>query len=232
MKTLWPATALAMSLALNPAFAQTQAPVGEPVVVIVKVPKPWYAPQALITSKMRDTVPQYEQLPGLAHKAYSFARADGRFGGIYFWRDRAAASAWFNAGWFERVRRERGVEAEVQILQAPLWTDATPEGAPRAMSGDAVATLVSWPVPAGTERSALVSQLAAKLTAANAAPGLLRQYGVITDSGRFGQLSLWASEASARQALGSPETASVEWFDTPILLPSARADNRIAPPQP
>lgn len=228
MKALWIAAALAASLAGKPAVAQA----AEPVVVIVKVAKPWYAPQALVVSKMRDTVPQYEQLPGLAHKAFSFARADGRFGGIYFWRDQAAASAWFNAGWFERVRKERGVEGEVQILQSPVWFDATPEGAPRAMAGEAVATLVSWPVPAGTERSTLVSQLAAKVHAAQTAPGLLRQYGVITDNGRFGQLTLWASEASAREALGTSETASIEWFDTPILLPSARADNRIAPPQP
>ena len=35
---------------------------------------------------MRDTIPQYESLPGLSYKACSFARDDGRFSGIYLWK--------------------------------------------------------------------------------------------------------------------------------------------------
>jgi hypothetical protein len=66
---------------------------GSAVAVIVKVPKPWYAPRFVVVAKMRDTIPQYQALPGLAFKAFSFAQADGNFGGIYLWMDLTSARA-------------------------------------------------------------------------------------------------------------------------------------------
>ena len=53
-----------------------------PVAVVVKVPTPWYAPRFFVTGKMRDTIAQYQAMPGLNFKAFSFARADGHYGGL------------------------------------------------------------------------------------------------------------------------------------------------------
>src|SRR6185369_10317416 len=95
---------------------------------IVRVPKPWYAPRSLVEGRMRDTVGEYERLPGLLFKAYSLERSSGDFGGLYHWRSGADAAAWFNAGWFDRIRRDRGVEPSVRFFDAPLSVDNSPGG--------------------------------------------------------------------------------------------------------
>ena len=82
-------------LVVTATCAQAQSPQtpGEPVVAVVRVPKPWYAPRALVVSRMRDTIPDYDKVPGLLFKAYSLGRDSGEFGGLYFWRSREQAQA-------------------------------------------------------------------------------------------------------------------------------------------
>jgi hypothetical protein len=70
-------TAAAILAATLPAHADEPA---TPVVVIVRVPKPWYAPRSVVAGKMRDTLPQYARLPGLLFKAFSFERDSGDYG--------------------------------------------------------------------------------------------------------------------------------------------------------
>ncbi len=204
-------TALALSSAASTASANPLAPAvaaGDgPVVVIVRVPKPWYVPRALIASKMRDTEPQYAALPGLAHKAYSFAQRDGAFGGVYLWADGAAARAWFSPAWFERVRRERGVEGEVRVFPVSAVINGARGGPGRDDRADAVATVA----PAGDGRAPET--------------GLLRRHAVATPAGTPAWIELWRSAAAAEAAFAARgvAVAEVEWFDTPILLPGAAA---------
>jgi Putative mono-oxygenase ydhR len=162
------------------AQAQMPANVGNPlnvlpksnVVSIVTVPKPWYAPRALVTSKMRDTQPQYELLAGLQYKIYTFWQTDSQFGGIYLWNDHASAQDWFNPAWFERVRQERGVEGVVRYVDAPVVLDnkKTPSQAGQ------VATFVMIPIPAGVTREKLVAEFNAAVPTYQRIPGLLRKY--------------------------------------------------------
>jgi hypothetical protein len=199
---------LAAALAAGSAAADTAAQGA--VIAIVEVPSPWYAPRALIVRKMRDTVPQYRQLPGLLHKAYSFADGGsqrGAFGGIYLWSDRAAAQAWFDERWFERVRRERGVEPRVRLLDVARTIGEAP--AEVLDSGDAVATLVDF----GGSAPALAL-----------APGLWRASALAGSA----WLALWSDRASATRWLAAlPEAPRVEWFSTPIL-----ATSTLPPPRP
>ncbi len=37
---------------------------------VVKVKKPWYAPRAAVVRKMREAIPQYESIAGLAYKIF------------------------------------------------------------------------------------------------------------------------------------------------------------------
>ncbi len=220
------------------AHAQTPAPqaAATPVAVIVKVPKPWYAPKAVVVGKMRDTIPQYENLAGLNYKMFSFAQADRHFGGIYLWRDRAVAQAWFNPAWFERVRRERGAEGNVRTFEVPVSLDNVRPGAP-ANDADNIATLVTIPVPPNVGRARLIEEFRAAVPLYQRIAGLKRKYFVITDDGRFGGIYLWESQAAADQWFNTAwhervrktygTEAALEWFDTPILLPSKLADNRI-----
>lgn len=229
-------TALAAAVALSP-VAQAQ-PVGgdgfasgSAVAAIVKVPKPWYAPRLVVTRKMRDTVAQYRALPGLAYKAFSFAQADDHYGGVYLWKDLASARAWFSPEWFARVKKERGAAGEVRFFEVVAALDTTPGGTPADTDSASVATLSTSPAPAGSPRSQWAGELQLALAADRQVPGLLRRYFVVTDDGRRGHISLWRDEASARQwwhgLQGGPGAGmTVEWFDTPILLPTAPAENQ------
>jgi hypothetical protein len=227
---------------LTPAQAQPLGGTGidaaSAVAVVVKVPKPWYAPRWVVVGRMRDTVPQYAALPGLAHKAFSLAQADGQYGGLYLWKDEASARAFFSPDWFVRVEKERGVKGQVQFFEVPVAVANAP-GA-EADGGDAVGTLVLVATPPGTGKASLKQAFEASVPVYRKIPGLLRKYFIVTDDGRFGGIYLWKDQASAQQwfteawkervlkTYGS--AATLEWFDTPILLPSQRADNQPAIP--
>ena len=229
------ATALVAAAALSP-VAQAQ-PVGgdgfasgSAVAAIVKVPKPWYAPRLVVTRKMRDTVAQYRALPGLAYKAFSFAQADDHYGGVYLWKDLASARAWFSPEWFARVKKERGAAGEVRFFEVVAAVDTTPGGTPADPDCASVATLSTSPVPAGSHRSQWAGESQLALATDRQVSGLLRRYFVVTDDGRRGHISLWRDQASARQwwhgMQGGPGAGmTVEWFDTPILLPTALPEN-------
>jgi heme-degrading monooxygenase HmoA len=232
--------AAALPAALPPA-AVAQAFPDSPVVVIVKVPKPWYAPRMLVVKKMRDTVPQYEKVAGLNFKMFSLAQSDGQFGGLYFWRNQPSASAWFDSAWFERVRKERGAEADVRYFEAPVSLDNTPSGTPAQTDSQSVATLVLLPVPAGVTRQGLLDEFRAAIPLYQKVPGLLRKHFVVVGAGQagqqFGGVYLWTDRASAdnwfnstwhnRVRTTSGTDARMEWFDTPILTPSNLAENQI-----
>jgi heme-degrading monooxygenase HmoA len=231
-KTLWAAAALLVAVAA-PAAAQTP-PEAQLTVVVVRVPTPWYAPRALVASRMRDTIPEYERLPGLQFKAYSFERGSGDYGGLYLWRTAQQAQAWFGPAWFNRVRAERGVQPQVRFFEAPVSLDNTPGGTPLQRESTTVATLVLINTPAGAARERLVAEFNAALPAYRAVAGLLRKQFIIGEGGqRFGGLYLWQDEASARAWFNEAwsarvlqrygQAAVIEWFDTPVLLPTSTA---------
>ena len=229
MKALAQATLAALTIA-TPAIAQTGAAADAPVVTIVRVPKPWYAPRFLVASKMRDSIPEYDKLPGLNFKIYTIAQADGRYGGIYLWRDRSSAAAWFTPAWFARVEQERGAPGEVRFFSVLRVIDHTPGGTPIQARSEAVATLVT--VSATGDAAARAAQLRATLAAD--VGGLLREYTVIAD-GNVGSVLLWRDQAAAAQGLGEAWRSrasqilgvepTVESYDVPIVLPSVLPAN-------
>jgi heme-degrading monooxygenase HmoA len=234
MNSIQWAGALTLAAAASGLAAQTNPAESPPVVAIVKIAKPWYAPVALVRSKMRETLPLYAKLPGLEFKAFSLARPDGEFGGIYFWRDRATAQAWFNPAWFERVRQERGVEGQVRYVDAWVSIDNTAGGTPLDADSTAVATLVQIPLPVAISQERLLAEFKAAVPTYQAVPGLLRKHFITSGDGAsrlFGGVYLWRDEASAKaffssswqtrvqSTYGAP--AQIEWFDVPIVLPSS-----------
>ena len=233
------ATACAIAQTTSLSLPPSQNANPTTVVAIVTVVKPWYAPSFLVVNKMRDTQTQYATLPGLAYKIYSVTQADSQFGGIYLWRDRTAAQGWFSPAWFERVRKERGVEGTVRMFDAPVILDNTPGGTPSNERSDSVATLVTIPIPLGIAREKLVAEFNAAVPTYQRVPGLLRKYFIITDDGKFGGVYLWDKQASGnqwfneswqqrvRQTYGA--AATLEWFNTPILLPTQTTAAKVNP---
>jgi hypothetical protein len=236
-----PALASVAATLLLPPAAQSQTAT-EPaatVITIVKVPTPWYAPRSVVVGRMIDTLALYANMPGLSYKAYSFARPGGEYGGLYYWQDVASAKAWYNPAWFERVRKERGKDGTVRYLDALLSIDNTPGGTPADNASPAVATLVEIPIPAGVGRDRLYAEFKAAVPTYQQVPGLMRKHFTVSELGTFGGLYLWKDEASAKawftqawrdrvvKTYGT--AAKIEWFDTPILMPTQRADNAAAP---
>jgi heme-degrading monooxygenase HmoA len=216
-----------------PAYAQTpNASEGStyPVVVVVKIPTPWYAFKALVVSKMRDTIAEYERIDALTYKVFSFAKETGDFGGIYYWKDRQAAQNWFTPQWFERVKNERGNPAAVRYFEAPVTIDNTTGGTPRNAESKGVATVVEIPTPSGVSKARLIEEFKAAVPTYQKVHGLLRKHFTISDTGAFGGIYIWSDEASAKAWFSSSwheqvrskygYEAKVEWFDTPILLPT------------
>ena len=218
------------------AAAAAQSSGALPVVTIVRVRTPRFVPDALIRRKMRATVVQYQHLPGLAYKAFTISD-DGYFGGAYLWTDRASAESWFDSTWHARVRRERGVDGEVRIFDAPVVLDNEPDDAPRVAGGDAAVTVALIPIPTGVTREALIAGFTAAVPIYRGVPGLLRKYFVITPDGSFGGVYVWrtrydadhhftaAWREQARTTYGAIPT--LEIYSAPILTPSAEASNRV-----
>jgi len=205
-------------------------------VVIVKIPKPWYAPRFVIKKKMREFIPEYAKLPGLAFKAFSLERESGDYGGIYYWQNRSIAQNWFNPAWFDRVKKERGNEANVRIFDAPLSMDNISGGTQADPDSKSVATLVEIPISRSASREELEMEFHTDSPRDQKIPGLLRKYFTISDQNTFGGVYLWKDEASAKAWFNAAwhkktietygKDASIEWFDTPILQPGRDA-NRI-----
>jgi hypothetical protein len=154
---------------------------------------------------------------------------------LYLWRSRAEAENHFDAGWYETVRRKRGVEADVVLLDAPYVIDGRarlqgePAGA-RSVAFPASASFVMWkPGPA-------VSHDAARRLAESdfSEPERVRTF-VVVAADRVGLVSLFATREAClrsvseerRTALGKAIAAvSSEYvlFETPLLVDGTLRD--------
>lgn len=203
------------------------------VVTLVKVKTPWYAPDALVANKMRDEIPTYKNLTGLAYKVFTLGD-DGTYGGLYLWGNRAAAQSWFTEAWFAGVLDRRGTPADVRYFEAPVVLDNSPRVAIPA-DGEAYATLVTLPIPQGLSRAALIGEFRKAVPIYAAVPGLARKYFILTPHGLFGGVYLWQSKQAA-DAFYSPEWYAraraaykadprVERFAVPVALKTDAGDS-------
>lgn len=70
---------------------------------------------------LRKTAPNYQAIPGLERKY--FVGNDEVAGGVYQWQDQAAADAYFNDAWREKMWIEYKVKPELTFLKAPCLVD-------------------------------------------------------------------------------------------------------------
>jgi hypothetical protein len=179
----------ATSLALHEARGQA--------IVVVKVKAPWYATRGLITGKFRDAVPEYQAASGLLRKQFSFAE-DGAYGGVYLWRERALADEWFGPAWHERVKKKRGVDGDVRIIDLTRGLDGPLE--PPVFEGPMVVAIVQDRTTTKGTLDAYVG--ASGLRAAYEGEGLV--------------VSTWDDREHADAFLRG--ASGIEWFATPVGL--------------
>lgn len=95
---------------------------GGRVITVVRLATPGPALGAADLRRLLErTAPAYRAVPGLVRKWY--LSADGLGGGLYEWRSRAAAEAWFDAAWRERIRASYGVEPSIEWFDSPCLVD-------------------------------------------------------------------------------------------------------------
>ena len=91
------------------------------VAVSVSVPTPAGLPRATLETGMARSAPTYAAVPGLIRKYFTIGQAD--FGGLYLFRDRASAQAWFSDAWRTRVMATYGAQPTVTYFDVPLVVD-------------------------------------------------------------------------------------------------------------
>ncbi len=91
------------------------------VAVHVSVKTPAGAPRALVEAGMVQSAPIYAKVPGLIRKYFTIGQAD--LGGIYLFKDRPAAQAWFSAAWRDKATATYGSQPVVTYFDVPLVVD-------------------------------------------------------------------------------------------------------------
>lgn len=93
------------------------------VLTVVVIKTPAGLTRAAIDAGIEKSVPQYKTLPGLIRKYFTVGRTG--FGGVYLWKNRASAEAWFNPAWHERVTKTYGSDGEVTYFDVPVAIEGT-----------------------------------------------------------------------------------------------------------
>jgi hypothetical protein len=90
-------------------------------IAIVRFPAPAGLTGAKLRAVLEDGVPRYQALAGL-HRKY-FAGNAKHGSGIYEWESRAAADAFYNDAWRERLRTVYGAVPEIEFFDVHAVVD-------------------------------------------------------------------------------------------------------------
>lgn len=131
--------------------------------------------------------------------------------------------------------------AMLTALAVGLLPDAgaQPQGRSGIDAASAVAVVVKVPMPWYAPRSVVIGRMRDTAPQYAALPGLAHKAFSLTQAdAQYGGIHLWKDQASAHQWFNDAwkervlktygSAATLEWFDTPILLPSQRVDNQPA----
>jgi len=190
-------------LVASEAAAESTGAPGRPVLVVVQIPLPAAIPAAGLPDAFARAVPEYERLDGLDYKVFTVSADGQRFGGIYLWRDRRAAEAWFSPAWHARVLARYGTPGDVRFYAVEAIVDTRP-------AAERSRVVLDAPAFATLDFSAPVSEQTA---------GLLRRCAIVDANGRRGQMLLWAD----RRAVPAGDAAERQSFSAPVLMPAATA---------
>jgi hypothetical protein len=108
----------------SPAMAEARQDGSVTTMVVIKTPAGVSRQQ--LEAGFKQSVPLYESIPGLVRKYYI---VDGSsFGGVYLWKDRASAEAWYSEAWRAKAKATYGVEPQLVWFDTPLQLDRVAAG--------------------------------------------------------------------------------------------------------
>jgi hypothetical protein len=102
------------------AFA-TNAPAPVPVATVVTIATPPGITRERLNAGFKAAIPTYEEIPGLQRKYFTVNETS--FGGIYLWKDRALAEAWFTEQWRAKAKATYGSEPQLAYFEVPEQID-------------------------------------------------------------------------------------------------------------
>ncbi len=70
-----------------------------------------------------DSVPRYQQVPGLLRKYYLLSDDGDTAGGVYLWESRADAEALYTDEWKQMIKEKYGSEPVLSYFQSPVILD-------------------------------------------------------------------------------------------------------------
>jgi hypothetical protein len=115
------ALACIVALAISvPAFAD-DTPAETTVATIVVIKTPPGVTRPMLDAGFKQAVPIYEKIPGLLRK-YFIVNGDS-FGGMYLWKNRASAEAWYSDAWRAKAKATYGSEPQLTYFDAPVQID-------------------------------------------------------------------------------------------------------------
>jgi hypothetical protein len=74
----------------------------------------------------RNIAPGFRQVPGLIRKQFIYAE-DGWAGGVYLWKSRADAEAFYTGPWLEGIRERYGMDPQIKYFHTACVTDNSVE---------------------------------------------------------------------------------------------------------
>ena len=74
----------------------------------------------------REIAPGFRSVPGLINKQFIYAE-DGWAGGVYLWKTRADAEAFYSGPWLAERRERYGMTPEIKYFQTACVTDNSAE---------------------------------------------------------------------------------------------------------
>jgi hypothetical protein len=96
------------------------------ITAIVQYRLPPSIDQAACAEHFRKIAPGFRKVPGLLRKQFIYAE-DGWAGGVYLWRSRAAAEAFFSGPWLDGIRERYGTDPEIRYFHTAAITDNSTE---------------------------------------------------------------------------------------------------------
>ena len=70
-----------------------------------------------------DSVPRYQQVPGLLRKYYVISEDHTRAGGVYLWKAREDADALYTDEWKQMIRDKYGSDPVISYFESPVIVD-------------------------------------------------------------------------------------------------------------
>lgn len=84
-------------------------------------------PRERVLARFTEAAPRFRAIPGLVRKNFIHDAASGTGGGVYLWETRAAAEAYYDAAWRERMTKLLGNTPTVQYFDSPVQVDNSVE---------------------------------------------------------------------------------------------------------